>query len=267
MASIKKKSSGGGGANWMDTYGDMVTLLRCFFVLLYSMSTIDSEKWMMIVQSFNKNAVVSDDQPPGPDGTESSTGGMNLPLTQDMQAAMDELYEYLALYAQNSEEGSVSVSKGSGWVFISFDDTVFFDGDSYRLRAEGQRILDDIIPALNTAAPHIDELRVLGHTAQRVADSPNPPEGDWRLSTNRADSVIIYLYNNMDLARLDPGRLVAQGHGQWRPVSPNDNEQTRSKNRRVELMITGLDPEDELGDSMANYSTMYTTATGKSGES
>ena len=44
MASIKKKSSGGGGANWMDTYGDMVTRLLCFFVLLYSMSTIDSEK-------------------------------------------------------------------------------------------------------------------------------------------------------------------------------------------------------------------------------
>ena len=45
---MAKKRSGGGGANWMDTYGDMVTLLLCFFVLLYSMSTIDQEKWMMI---------------------------------------------------------------------------------------------------------------------------------------------------------------------------------------------------------------------------
>ena len=35
---------GEGGANWMDTYGDMVTLLLCFFVLLYSMSTIDQER-------------------------------------------------------------------------------------------------------------------------------------------------------------------------------------------------------------------------------
>ena len=50
---MKKKKSGGGGANWMDTYGDMVTLLLCFFVMLYSMSTLDKEKWIALVQSFN----------------------------------------------------------------------------------------------------------------------------------------------------------------------------------------------------------------------
>ncbi len=50
----KKKSadSGGGGANWMDTYGDLVTLLLCFFVLLFASSTISEEKWQAIVTAF-----------------------------------------------------------------------------------------------------------------------------------------------------------------------------------------------------------------------
>jgi len=56
---MKKRRSGGGGgggANWMDTYGDLVTLLLCFFVLLYSISTLDQAKWIMIVKSFNPDA-------------------------------------------------------------------------------------------------------------------------------------------------------------------------------------------------------------------
>ena len=51
---MKRRRKGGGGANWQDTYGDMVTLLLCFFVLLYSMSTINETKWAMIVQSFKR---------------------------------------------------------------------------------------------------------------------------------------------------------------------------------------------------------------------
>ena len=98
MASIKKKSSGGGGANWMDTYGDMVTLLLCFFVLLYSMSTIDQEKWMMIVQSFNKDAEVSiNDHPRGPDGDNDADLGNDLPMTQD---EVNEQIEAILMYLE-----------------------------------------------------------------------------------------------------------------------------------------------------------------------
>lgn len=53
---MKRKKGGGGGANWMDTYGDMVTLLLCFFIMLYSMSTINEEKWQQFVQSFQRAA-------------------------------------------------------------------------------------------------------------------------------------------------------------------------------------------------------------------
>ena len=91
MALKKKKGGGEGGANWMDTYGDMVTLLLCFFVLLYSMSTIDQEKWMLIVQSFNKTALVStDDTPRGPEGDGEQEDGGGMPATTEMDSAMEE---------------------------------------------------------------------------------------------------------------------------------------------------------------------------------
>ena len=52
----KNKKAPEEGGSWMDTYGDLVTLLLCFFVLLYSISSIDQAKWVQIVKSFNPNA-------------------------------------------------------------------------------------------------------------------------------------------------------------------------------------------------------------------
>ena len=84
---MKKKKSGGGGANWMDTYGDMVTLLLCFFVMLYSMSTLDKEKWIALVQSFNPTEEVTETQPP------SASGGEGTGTQEDIDQDMEELYQ------------------------------------------------------------------------------------------------------------------------------------------------------------------------------
>ena len=259
MASIKKKSSGGGGANWMDTYGDMVTLLLCFFVLLYSMSSIDEAKWKIIVQSFNPS-IVDETDPPGPIGEDSSSGGNEMPAT-DVEEAMDELYEYLKMYQQQNQAqaGDILISQGDGYVFISFADAVFFDGNSFTLKPEGKVLLDGIIPALSGASEFIDELQVLGHTAQQYAHTPNPIPADRRLSSNRATEVVIYLQERIE--GLDPGRLVVTSYGQWRNVADNGTESERAKNRRVEMIITGLDVESEMPDSLTKYKTMYNTST------
>ena len=256
MASIKKKSSGGGGANWMGTYGDMVTLLLCFFVLLYSMSTIDQEKFMLIVQSFNKDAIVStDERPTGPQGEGEDDLGDGLPATQEEENPIDELYSFLASYAQNmsaaeGEEGSpVTVSAGDGYVYVSFSNAVFFEGNRYALLPAGREVLDDIIPALDKAAPSINEIVVTGHTA--TAQKSYDVDFDFRLSTNRAVTVVAYLLEN-SLA-LDPARVYPEGRGQWLPVAPNDDEADRTKNRRVEMIISGVDLEDSMSDSINEY--------------
>ena len=234
MALKKKKGGGEGGANWMDTYGDMVTLLLCFFVLLYSMSTIDQEKWMLIVQSFNKTALVStDDTPRGPEGDGEQEDGGGMPATTEMDSAMEEFYEFLQTYAASASGDGEDSSKSD-------------------LRPEGKAILDDIIPALEEVAPYIDELRVSGHTAS--AQGRYDVKWDYELSSMRAVEVVAYMLQNS--AELDPARVQAMGYGQWRPVAGNDDESERTKNRRVEMTISGKDLENTLSDSITQY---YTT--------
>lgn len=263
MASIKKKSSGGGGANWMDTYGDMVTLLLCFFVLLYSISSIDQTKWMLVVQSFNRDAVFVDpSDPTGPMGEDASGGGNALPIPDpngDVDLALDELYdalEVMALQMQSSSAESMSVSQGDGYVFISFDDSVFFDPDSSYLRQDGKDVLDKLIPSLIEVGPYVDELRVLGHTAQATADTPNRPRTDRHLASDRATEVVIYLQEHIPSDVLNPGRLLPIGNGQWRNIAPNDTGANRAKNRRVEMVISGKDLENSMNNEFEKYYAM-----------
>lgn len=77
---MKKKRSQddqGGGANWMDTYGDLVTLLLCFFVLLFSFSTIDAAKWQQLVKSFSGASGVLEDYAPA---DENEPSGVTDPI-------------------------------------------------------------------------------------------------------------------------------------------------------------------------------------------
>ena len=254
MASIKKKSSGGGGANWMDTYGDMVTLLLCFFVLLYSISTIDQQKWMIVVRSFNRDAIIEQGGP-DPNVTQSKSYGGELPATTEVEQALEDLYQFLQAYAAEQDSGTITVTKGSGYVFISFADAVFFGGDSPIILPSGREVLDSIIPALNQAGPSIDELKVIGHTAQAGA-RPNNPLNDRTLSGDRAAAVVAYIQERVPADRLHPGRMLGEGAGQWRSVAPNDTEEGKAKNRRVEMIVTGKNLEDILSDDFQKYQTM-----------
>lgn len=256
-----KKHKGGGGASWMDTYGDMVTLLLCFFVLLYSMSTIDQQKWVQLVQSFNPDAIHEITENTGNNGqiadpttpVDGDQSENNVTTQQQVDQALEQLYLDLQMYvAQQGAAENISVTKGGGYVFISFNDAVFFDGDSYVLRSDGEEVLDEVGEIIRKAAPAIDELRVLGHTAQGDPNKPNNPSTDRFLASNRATVVLVYL---QEMNILDPARMISMGYGQFRPVAENDTREGRAKNRRVELIVTGLDIASALGDGIEQYYT------------
>ena len=262
-----RKKSGGGGANWMDTYGDMVTLLLCFFVLLYSMSTISEEKWKMLVVSFNPDAALTMTESSGTDGPTADPNdldGSGIGLSQvDIDEDMAQLYEMIMSYvAQQNAQDSVSVSKGDGKVFVTFNQAAFFDGDDWQLKEESKPILEMIAAMLSEVAGSIDEVRVMGHTAQGSPDKPNNIVVDRMLSAQRAAITVAYI---QQFCTLDPARLISEAYGQWRPVAPNDSSEGRAQNRRVEMIISGRNIEEELANGIQNYYTNTNTPTVSTG--
>jgi chemotaxis protein MotB len=255
----KKKGGGGGGANWMDTYGDMVTLLLCFFVLLYSMSTISEENWKALVMSFNPKSQQTITETlggsgPNADYDEGEGGPMIQTVTQEeIDSEIEDLFVALQQYIEeNSMQDSISVTEDGGRVFVSFNQTAFFNGNSYALREESLPILDTVSDLLSNASDAIDEVRILGHTAQEVADTPNDVHTDRFLASNRATNVLVYIQEH---SVIDPARLVSEGYGQWHPVGDNATSEGRAQNRRVEMIISGRNLEEELGSGVQSYST------------
>ena len=247
---IKKKSSGGGGANWMDTYGDMVTLLLCFFVLLYSMSNLSEDKYKALVMSFNPLAaqtireVESGNEGPSSDPGDSGvapyddiTDEKNVKTQEEIDADIAALFQSFQEFTQ-SQSQNITVQQGGGKIYISFNQAVFFDGESSVLRPESYPVLDSVIEMLTGVKSSIDEIRVLGHTAQASANRPNRVSVDRSLASERATNVVIYIQEH---SQLDPGRLISEGIGQWRPVASNDTSEGRAANRRVEMIISGRD--------------------------
>ena len=258
----------------MDTYGDMVTLLLCFFVLLYSMSTVDDQKWKALVQSFNPNAVLTATDPNGLGGPFADPeAGMNNPgmnQPDDLKAAQDEVDNaiqelYQAMQQMVKDEGldtTVQVTMEGGKVYVQFRDTVFFSGDSYVLQPRAKEILLKVCGILDEAKGAIDEVVVEGHTAQAQANVRNPAEGDRFLASNRATIVVLFLQEN---SQIHPARLVPKSYGQWRPISSNATAELRAPNRRVEMVISGRDLnaealKDALGDFISRDDSDLTTA-------
>lgn len=259
---MRKKSSGG-GANWMDTYGDMVTLLLCFFVLLYSMSTISEEKWKMLVASFNPDALITITENSGNDGPNADPNeldGSGMGLSQmDIDEDMQQLYELIMSYInEQNMQDNISVSMGDGKVFVTFNQAVFFAGDSEELRNEAKEILREIAAMLSEVSGSIEEVRIMGHTAQGDPNKPNNVYTDRRLSALRAANTLAYLQQH---CTVDPARLISEAYGQWRPVADNNTSEGRAQNRRVEMVISGRDLEKELADGILNYDTADKTPT------
>ncbi len=252
----KRGGGGGGGANWMDTYGDMVTLLMCFFILMYSMSSIDQEKYAALAESFNPDAREEVTELPENPGPATDTV---MPTAEEAQENMDQLYEDLVDFFIEEDMGSnVSISKGSGYVFISFHDALFFAGNSYTISEAGMQILDRVAQSIGDVSNSVNVIEVLGHTARVNEDDANFVVEDRFLASNRATAVTVYL---QQIGFIEPSRLVSIGYGEWRPMGDNAIPEEQATNRRVELVVSGFTEDSINKDDINIYYDMLDSAT------
>ncbi|OUM97414.1 MAG: hypothetical protein BAA04_05270 [Firmicutes bacterium ZCTH02-B6] len=243
--SLRSRRHGAGGepgqSPWLLTYSDMMTLLLCFFVLLFSFSEIDVQRFRTILAAFQASLGVLD-------------GGRTLIETQpDMQGSAEwelrdvEFYrpeleaQLRAVYSRVrdlvQERGigaTMQVELNERGVTVRFADAVFFDLGKADLKPEALRTLDEVATLLKEVPNHI---RIEGHTDNWPIRTERFPS-NWELSTARATTVLRYL---VEQHGLNPTRVSAAGYGEYRPLMPNDTDENRARNRRVDIVILRLD--------------------------
>jgi chemotaxis protein MotB len=233
-----KKKEAAGAPGWMATFADLVTLLMCFFVLLFAMSTTQQETYKELVKSLRSalgaqavpesgtregltmHAVPSEE--PSENQEIDELGGM---IEKEMEEIVSEVRE-LVLF--NKLGGEVSVTKTEDGVVITMSDLLLFTQGGTKLAPKGLDILEKVASVLSKLAYHV---KIKGHTDSAPISSVYFPS-NWELSSVRASTVVRLLVKN----GVPPQYISAEGYAHYHPVATNDTSKGRALNRRVEIV-------------------------------
>lgn len=241
MARKKKKGGEEGHENaerWLLTYADMITLLMAFFIMMYSMSVMNLEKFHEAAISIRS----------GFGG--ALKGGQHL-LTYTNDSNKTDVYqkstkdavhkaeqELVSNAIENNLGDQMTVSRETRGLVVSICiDGLLFPRGSAVLSPKANILLRPIAKILRTVPT---EIMVEGHTCPRpIATAVFP--SNWELSAARASSVVRFLQAN----GVSPKHLRAVGYADTKPRVPNTTEKNRAWNRRVNIVIVDTAPEGD----------------------
>lgn len=233
---IEEEDECGGGDSWLGTFADISLLLLTFFILLVSMSTIETEKFNSTFSSMRDTfgGSAQNENVPSPTPEEIETASMvefmrmKEELLEAQQLAFDEIKSFITT---QGVEGQVSAVFDNGIITLTVPGDVLFAPGSEALSPEAG-------PALNALLEMFREHRdmtiaIKGYTD----DSPIPQNArfkdNWELSALRAVNVLRWYID----AGIPIVRLTATGMGDLNPLFPNTSEENRARNRRVEFEL------------------------------
>jgi len=265
MARQKKEPEGPRPpAAWMNTFSDLMNLLLCFFVLLFSMSTVEQDKFEEVAASFQSAFSIL------PKGASAIGDGI---LVSNGVSQLNELSEYFSTMGaqENGEQienmeaykeqiekeeliesemmaseiegelekaldkeviDGIEVDFTSQYVVLQMNGALLFESGSAEVMERAKQYLDKIGDILLDYDDHLIE--IIGHTDNVPVSSASRYKSNMELSFFRANSVTTYLQNNKGIS---PVNVQPSGRGEYVPIATNDTPEGRAQNRRVEIRI------------------------------
>jgi chemotaxis protein MotB len=242
-----------GHERWLITYADLITLLMIFFVIMFSVSQIDADKYDSLSQDLRttfrhadgvledgkgvmegQNASVLPHLPVNP----TATNPTQQPMTErelqfrQQEQELQQFKSVIETYVQDHQLSSeVSITDTEKGISIHLSDQFLFDLGKAELKEKSQPMLNK----LGSLFSQLDTtISIEGHTDDLVIQPGGTYKDNWELSAARALSVLRYF---IDQAHLEANKFQIAGYGDTHPVAPNDSALNRQKNRRVEMIV------------------------------
>jgi len=248
---------------WLVSYADFITLLFAFFVVMYSLSTVNEGKYRILsnslIQAF-RNASINTEghqivSPPvivpsspvapikQPNAHERAAREQAARKMRDMAG---EIRRVLGPLTGN---GQVRVTEGAFGVTVEINASALFSAGDAALGSEAEAALRAVASVIAEAEFPI---MVEGHTDSNPISTQRFPS-NWELSSARASSVVRLFIES----GVSPNRLTAAGYADQRPIADNDTEAGRARNRRVTILLESRAPvtEPETGSDSESPET------------
>ncbi len=231
----KKKCPPEGAADWLLTYGDMVTLLLTFFVLLYTTAEVDGYRLQLVLAAFpglgNLEGGVTLSE-----GRLAELGNTieSLPSVQRGRALDEARRQAVSIFEPEVRSNEVRITQDERGLVVSLASDAFFETASADLNIEASReVFIKLSELLQSDAVGDRKFRIEGHTDDIPTAPGGPWETNWELSTARSLSVLRLLRDY----GVPEERFQVMGVADTVPLVSNDTAEGRAYNRRVDVII------------------------------
>ena len=236
----KRKKTAAPGINpdgWLATYADMITLLMCFFVIMFNPDDAARAQLDAVADAFR------------PGGLGMMTGGftvsagrnadlgntiMSLPSMERGRVMGTAMRRAISVFSPEIRSNKVRITHDERGLVITLAGDAFFNPASARVNIEATRdILMRLAAYLSSGDLRGRKFRIEGHSDNVDVDPNGPWEDNWQLSVERSRSVLRYLA----ALGVDEKRFQISGFSDTMPIADNMTEEGRALNRRVDVII------------------------------